>query len=130
MNLPVLEEQQEDEFEHFTITGTVRVEGSPAKTKIFRDTGAIQSLILKGAFQWTEKTSKREKVECRIEGGKFKIPLHKIWLDCRYVTGEVTMGVETMSIDGVEMLIGNDLAGKRIIPDLKMVEEYHSSSCP
>ena len=32
VNLPVLEEQQEDEFEHFTITGTVRVEGSPAKT--------------------------------------------------------------------------------------------------
>ena len=26
VNLPVLKEQQEDEFEHFTIAGTVRVE--------------------------------------------------------------------------------------------------------
>ena len=28
-----------------------------------------------------------------------------------------------MSIDGVEMLIGNDLAGKRVIPKLQMVED-------
>ena len=37
VNLPLLEEQQGDEFEH------------------------------KGAFQWTEKTSTGEKVECRGE---------------------------------------------------------------
>ncbi|KAK3890894.1 hypothetical protein Pcinc_005193 [Petrolisthes cinctipes] len=37
---------------------------------------------------------------------------------------EVTVGVkETLSIDGVDMFIGNDLAGKRVIPNLQMVED-------
>ena len=60
----------------------------------------------------------------RGEGGKFRIPQHKVWLHCEYVTGEVTEGVkETLSIDRVEMLVGNDLTGKRIIPNLQMVED-------
>ncbi|KAK4294961.1 hypothetical protein Pmani_032454 [Petrolisthes manimaculis] len=45
--VPENQQQEEDEFEHFTISGTVKVEGSPEKKiRIFRNTGANQSLIL------------------------------------------------------------------------------------
>ncbi|KAK4327206.1 hypothetical protein Pmani_002322 [Petrolisthes manimaculis] len=121
--VPEKQQQEEDDFEHFTISGTVKVEGSPEK-KIFRDTGANQSLILKDALPWTGKSNTGRKAACKGEGGRFSIPLHKVWLECRYVTGEVTVGVkETLSIDGVDMFIGNDLAGKRVIPNLQMVED-------
>ena len=125
VNPQLPEEQPEDEFEHFTIIGTVKVEGSPEKKiRIFRDTGANQSLILKNVLPWTEKSNTGKEAACRGEGGRFDIPLHKVWLDCGYVTGEVTVGVkETLSIDGVDMFIGNDLAGKRVIPNLQMVED-------
>lgn len=119
------EQQEEDDFEYFTINGTVKVEGSPEKViRIFRDTGANQSLILKDALPWSNESSTGKKAACRGEGGGFSIPLHKVWLECGYVTGEVTVGVkETLSIDGVDMFIGNDLAGKRVIPNLLMVED-------
>ncbi|KAK4328988.1 hypothetical protein Pmani_000624 [Petrolisthes manimaculis] len=118
-------QQKEDDFEHFTISGTVKVEGSPEKKiRIFRDTGANQSLILKGALPWTGKINTGRKAACKGEGGRFSIPLHKVWLECGYVTGEVTVGVkETLSIDGVDMFLGNNLAGKRVIPNLQMVED-------
>ena len=114
----------DEEYEHFSITGKVKVEGSPEKTiRILRGTGAKQSLILEDVLPWTEKSSVGD-VACRGEGGNFNIPLHKVWLDCGYVTGEVTVGVKkTLAIDGVDMLMGNDIAGKRIIPNLQMVED-------
>ncbi|KAK3893004.1 hypothetical protein Pcinc_003183 [Petrolisthes cinctipes] len=123
--IPEKQPQEEDDFKHFTISGTVKVEGSPEKKiRIFRDTGANQSLILKGALPWTGKSNTGKEAACKGEGGRFSIPLHKVWLDCGYVTGEVTVGVkETLSIDGVELFIGNDLARKRVIPNLQMVED-------
>lgn len=125
LQIPEEEEQEGDNFEHFTISGTVKVEGSPEKKiRILRDTGANQSLILKRVLPWTDQSKIGKEVACRGEGGKFSIPLHKVWLDCGYVTGEVTVGVkDTLSIDGVDMFIGNDLAGKRVIPNLQMVED-------
>ena len=62
-------------------------------------------------------------VSCKGAGGKFRIPLHKVWLDCGYVSGEVVVGVkETLPVDRVDMLMGNDLAGKKVIPNLQRVE--------
>ncbi|KAK4328928.1 hypothetical protein Pmani_000678 [Petrolisthes manimaculis] len=81
--VPENQQQEEDEFEHFTISGTVKVEGSPEKKiRIFWDTGANQSLILKGALPWTSKSNTGRKAACKGEGGRFSIPLHKVWLEC------------------------------------------------
>lgn len=45
-----------------------------------------------------------------------------MWLDCGYVTDEMTVGVkETLSIDGADRFIENDTAGRRVIPNLLMV---------
>ncbi|XP_063841016.1 uncharacterized protein LOC135089382 [Scylla paramamosain] len=125
MNAEIQEEPPKDEgFEHFTSKGTVKVEGSPEKViRILRDTGANQSLILSSVLPWNEETSTGREVSCKGAGGKFSIPLHKVWLDCGYVTGEVTVGVkEALPVDGVDMLVGNDLAGGRVIPKLQMVD--------
>ncbi|XP_063879416.1 uncharacterized protein LOC135110719 [Scylla paramamosain] len=125
MNAEIQEEPPKDEgFEHFTSKGTVKVEGSPEKViRILRDTGANQSLILSSVLPWNEETSTGREVSCKGAGGQFSIPLHKVWLDCGYVTGEVTVGVkEALPVDGVDMLVGNDLAGGRVIPKLQMVD--------
>ncbi|XP_063863059.1 uncharacterized protein LOC135102162 [Scylla paramamosain] len=140
MTAQIQEESQRDEgFEHFTSEGTVKVEGSPQKViRILRDTGANQSLILSSVLPWNEETSTGREVSCKSAGGKFSIPLHKVWLDCGYVTGEVTAGVkETLPVHGVDMLVGNDLAGGRVIPKLKIKQSsgrndrgHHSGSSP
>ncbi len=125
MNPHILEESQKDEgFNHFTSEGTVKVEGSPMKVvRILRNTGANQSLILSSVLPWNEETSTCREVSCKSAEGKFSSPLHKDWLDCGYVTGEVTVGVkETLPVDGVDMLVRNDLAGGRVISKLQMVD--------
>lgn len=123
---PILpfESQEDEDFEHFIVEGMVKLEEGPEKKiRILRDTGANQSLILKSALPWTKETDTGRMVSCRGAGGKFCIPLHKVWLDCGYITGEVTIGVkETLPVDGVDMLMGNDLGKKRVIPNLQMVE--------
>ncbi len=67
--------------------------------------------------------SRLELAESSRAGGKFSIPLHKFWLDCGYVTEEVSVGVkDTLLIDGMDMLVGNNLAGGRVILKLKMID--------
>ncbi|XP_063847844.1 uncharacterized protein LOC135092952 [Scylla paramamosain] len=71
------------------------MEGNPEKViRILRITEANQSLILSSVFPWSEETSTGREVSCKGAGGKFSIPLHKVWLDCGYITGEVTVGVK------------------------------------
>ena len=118
------EEQQQEDFEHFTIKGKVKLSGGQEKEiRILRDTGANQSLILQKVLPWDEESKTGREVACKGAGSKFNVPLHTIWLDCGYVTGEVVVGVkDTLPVDGVDMLMGNDLAGKKVIPNLQMVE--------
>ncbi len=80
----------------------MKVEGSPEKViRILRNTGANQSLILSTVLPWNEETSTGREVSCNGAGAKFSIP--KIWLDCGYITVEVTVGMkETLPVDEVD----------------------------
>ena len=47
-----------------------------------------------------------------------KVPLHEINLKSDLVSGPVIVGVRPkLPIEGVSMLLGNDLAGIKVIPD-------------
>ncbi|CAI9731146.1 Hypothetical predicted protein [Octopus vulgaris] len=43
------------------------------------------------------------------------IPLYRVHLDCKYVIGPVAVGlVTTLPIDGVDLLLGNDIVGNKV----------------
>ncbi|MPC88844.1 hypothetical protein E2C01_083765 [Portunus trituberculatus] len=117
-------ERQCEEFEHFTVKGKVNLNGGQEKEiKILRDTVANQCLILHNILPWYAESDTGREVTCKGAGGNFRLPLHTMWLDCGYVTGEVTVGVkDTLPVDGVDILMGNYLGGKNVIPNLQIVE--------
>ena len=46
-----------------------------------------------------------------------------MWLETGFVVGKVKVGVsDELPIDGVDMLLANDLAGKKVVPELQMIE--------
>ena len=49
--------------------------------------------------------------------------MHYVWLKTGFAVGKVKVGVsEELLIEGVDMLLGNDIAGKRVVPELEMIE--------
>lgn len=54
----------------------------------------------------------------------FTVPLHTLCIDSHFVTGEVTVPVQSeLPISGVHMLLGNDLAGVKVFPDPIVIEQ-------
>ena len=89
----------------------------PIPIKILRDTGASQSLILADILPFSEKTSSGtsvliQGVECRT----VNIPLHYVNLSSNLVTGPVVIGIKpSLPFKGVHLLLGNDLAGDKVV---------------
>lgn len=52
------------------------------------------------------------------------IPLYRVHLDWKYVVGPVTVGlVTTLTIYGIDMLLGNDIAGDKVYTLTKSDQE-------
>ena len=59
-----------------------------------------------------------------IEGGCINIPLRKVNLVSDLVTDSVVVGTRpTLPIKGVSLLLGNDLAGGRVVADPKVTSK-------
>ena len=88
-----------------------------APMTILRDTGASQSLILADALPFSEKTSSGtsvliQDVECR----SVNVPLYNMYLSSGLVNGPVAVGIrQTLPFKDVHLLLGNDLAGEKIV---------------
>ena len=84
--------------------------------KILRDTGAFDSYVLESVLCFSEKTDSGDKILMRGMGLDVVLfPEHKMNLDCELVQGEVPMGVRpALPIEGVDLILGNDLAGSRV----------------
>ena len=112
-----------EEFKPFVSEGFVSLESSSSQVpiKILRDTGATQSLLL-GVLPLSVGTSTGEGVIAQgIEGGCVNVPLHKVNLVSDLVTGSVVVGTRpTLPIKGVSLLLGNDLAGGKVVADPKV----------
>ena len=87
---------------------------------ILRDTGASQSLIMAGTLPFSEETSSRTSVLIQgVECGFVNVPLHNIYLSSDYVKGTVAVGIrQTLPFKGVHLLLGNDLAGDKVVVKL------------
>ena len=102
------------------LNGFVSLSGDncpPTPIKILRDTGASQSLILADILPFSEKTSSGTSVLIQgVECGTVNIPLHHVNLSSDVVTGLVVIGITpSLPFKGVHLLLGNDLAGDRVV---------------
>ena len=89
--------------------------GSQSTIRVLRDTGAAQSLILKEVLPFSDESYSGSIVLIRGVGGVQSIPLHTVVLNSKMVSGTVLVGVcDTLPVDGISMLLGNDLAGARV----------------
>ena len=115
-------EKVREDFEPFVIEGEISLdneEDSLKSIKIVRDTCCGQSMILEGSLPFSDATATGEHV--LVEGigmNIIKVPLHKMNLKSGLVSGPVVIGVRPkLPIKGVSMLLGNDLAGEKVLPE-------------
>ena len=109
-------------YEPFLSDGSVSINCDFAQStpiKILRDTGASQSLILADTLPFSEKTSSGTSVLIQgVECGFINVPLHNVYLSSDLVTGLVAVGIRpSLPFKGVLLLLGNDLAGDKVVVD-------------
>ena len=109
-------------FKDFIFDGFISLDGdqNKVKVKILRDTGAALSLLQYAAIPNINDKLTGEKVNVRDLTGTSSVPLADIYLDCSIVKGTVKVGVnyKELPVEGIHMLLGNDLAGKLVVPNL------------
>ena len=112
-------------FESFISRGSIKnkkKDGGEKSVVILRDTGASQTLMSSSVLQVREKASEGDSVLIKGVGGDYKpVPLQKVYLKSDLVTGPVEVGiVSEIPVEGVDMVLGNDLAGDRVKADPHM----------
>ena len=102
----------------FVSKGFVSLKGDNANLhliKTMRDTGASQSLLLEGSL-YEESSAGACVLIQGVELGFVKVPLHIVNLKSDFVCKSLIVGVRpTLPIEGVSMLLGNDLAGDKVV---------------
>ena len=111
-----------ENYEPFLSDGSVSLTSDFAQStpiEILQDTGASQSLILADTLPFSEKTSSGTSVLIKgVECGFINVPLHIIYLSSDLVTGLVAVGIRpSLPFKGVHLLLGNDLAGDKVVVD-------------
>ena len=118
------QEKVPDVYEPFVSQGTVSLVGSGEENPvtILRDTGASQSLVLDSVLPFSDQSDTGTKVLLQgVELGTISVPLHKVFLRCNLKTGPIVIGVRSsLSVKGITVLLGNDLAGGRVVANPKV----------
>ena len=123
-------------YEPFLSSGTIMGDWGKREIQILRDSGALQTLLLEGVVP-TKETGKR--VMIRSLWGVCSVPLVETYLWSSLYVGPALVGVvKTLPVPGVQLLLGNDLAGGRVIPTPILSEHPEKSvstqqleeSCP
>ena len=86
--------------------------------KILRDTGASQSLLLAETLPFSEKSSTGTCVLIKgVNSLEYSpVPLHTVYLSSDVVSGPVNVGLgSSLPFGGVQRLLGNDLAGDKVV---------------
>ena len=85
-----------------------------------RDTGSTQSIVLRDSIPDLELLN--ENVFVNDLSGSSLLPLAEINIDCPYVTSKAKIAVRESNfpVPNVQVLLGNDLAGELLLPNLIM----------
>ena len=116
-----------DVYEPFVSQGKVSLVGSGEENTvtILRDTGASQSLVLESVLPFSDQSDTGTNVLLQgVELGTISVPLHKVFLRCSLKTGPVVIGVRSsLPVRGITVLLGNDLAGGRVVANPKVSDK-------
>ncbi|XP_062899817.1 metastasis-associated in colon cancer protein 1 isoform X1 [Mobula hypostoma] len=126
-------EKVQEGRERFISAGLVSVKKrlKPVPVRIWRDTGACQSLILKSVLEFSSETQTGEVEVKGVGEGTESVPLHQIHLQSNLVSGLVTIGVRSeLPMKDVEVLLGNDIAGGIVFPVVRLTGQPASMEAP
>ncbi|KAK3879491.1 hypothetical protein Pcinc_015949 [Petrolisthes cinctipes] len=108
-------ESKQGTFDNFILDGKLILGGKTVPIKLLRDTGASQSLILSKLVGDYENLGRN--VLLRGLSGCVSAPLVEVTLTSNLVSGRVIVGsIEDLPVSGIDMILGNDLAGGRVHP--------------
>ncbi|XP_076031069.1 uncharacterized protein LOC143019315 [Oratosquilla oratoria] len=114
-------------FEPFCSSGSVALDqdSPPTSIKLLRDTGSALSLITKDVAALIDAYYTGNWVLVNGLTGGSRIPICQVYLRSDVRTGYAQVGVvDKLPVEGVSLLIGNDLAGGTMLPNVIV------SSCP
>ena len=118
---------KKDQYNPFISKGYVSLSknGDKVPVKILRDTGATQSLLVEDILPLSDSTATDTSVQIQgIELGVMSVPLHVVYLSSELITGTVTIGTRpTLPNKGISLILGNDLAGNKVIPELQLISD-------
>ena len=100
-------------------------ENSSQKVKILRDTGATQSLMLDSVLPLTENSFTGANVLISgVEMGVLEVLLHEVNIKSSLINGNIVIGTRpSLPVEGISLILGNDLAGERVMVDPRVVEK-------
>ncbi len=125
--LPKLNDVSFTMYQPFLFTGTVSLssESEKIQIRILRDTGTSHSFVLREMLPLSAESYTDTDVVVRGFGmGCVNVPLHRVYLKSDLVTGLITLGVcSKLPVDGVDLILRNDLAGGQVFPRPIVVHE-------
>lgn len=111
--------------------GFVSLSGEDDKIPIImlRDSAASQLVIHEGILNLSGESSVNSDALVRGVGMQFiGVPLHTVCIECNLVNGRVVVGVRPeLPVDGVDLILGNDLAGGKVNPEVTVIPLLKSS---
>ena len=118
-------------FEPFIQRGFVSLKkdlSDAIPVRILRDTGSAQSIILEHKLPFSNESYSGSNVRVRgvhtVPGECHSLPLHHVYLSSSHVTGLVALGIQaSLPVDGVDLILGNDLAGDKVLVNPVMSDE-------
>ena len=125
---PKTESDYMENYKPFISEGVVSLvldENSSQKVKILRDTGATQSLMLDSVLPLTENSFTGANVLISgVEMGVLEVPLHEVNIKSSLINGNIVIGTRpSLPVEGISLILGNDLAGERVMVDPRVVEK-------
>ena len=125
---PNTESDYMENYKPFISEGVVSLVGdknSSQKVKILRDTGATQSLMLDSVLPLTENSFTGANVLISgVEMGVLEVPLHEVNIKSSLINGNIVIGMRpSLPVEGISLILGNDLAGERVMVDPRVVEK-------
>ena len=117
-----------ENYKPFVSEGVVSLvgdENSSQKVKILRDTGATQSLMLDSVLPLTENSFTGANVLISgVEMGVLEVPLHEVNIKSSLINGNIVIGMRpSLPVEGISLILGNDLAGEKVMVDPRVVEK-------
>ena len=125
---PETESDYMENYKPFISEGVVSLvgdENSSQKVKILRDTGATQSLMLDSVLPLTENSFTGANVLISgVEMGVLEVPLHEVNIKSSLINGNIVIGMRpSLPVEGISLILGNDLAGERVMVDPRVVKK-------